>query len=264
MSETTKRIGNGTTIDYIEVFANKDDGIELFGGTVNITHAVVGFVGDDSYDVDESWNGYIQFALAVQGEENGLGDNAIEYDGSEQADRIPNEFGRIYNATFIGAGTGSANNKSNGLRLKAGGKAQIWNSIFVDQVGPVYRFDEGVEGAIAGNIAFGFTELLNGAEPPVFQVEQVDPLLGGISRMASGGLDPRPSAGSPALSGAAEGFADAIEPTAYRGAFNNRENWALGWTAMSQYGYFGDLATAEQGVIVDASINAGETLNRCF
>jgi hypothetical protein len=65
-------VGAGTTIDYIEVFANKDDGIELFGGTVNITHAVVAFCGDDSYDMDESWNGYIQFALSLQGEENGL------------------------------------------------------------------------------------------------------------------------------------------------------------------------------------------------
>jgi len=256
-------VGNGTTIDYIEVFANKDDGIELFGGTVNITHAVVSFCGDDSYDVDESWNGYIQFALAVQGEADGQGDNAIEYDGSEQADRNPNETGRFYNATFIGVGANSANGKANGLRLKAGGKAQIWNSIFVDQVGPVYRFDDGVEGAIAGNIAFGFSELLNGTQPATFDVAQVDPDLGGISRMPNSGFDPRPNGTSPALAGAATGFADAITTTAYRGAFDNSTNWAMGWTAMAQYGYFGDLATpAPLGseTITDASINAGETL----
>jgi len=39
-------VGNGTEIDFIEIFANQDDGIEFFGGSVNVTHAVVSFVGD--------------------------------------------------------------------------------------------------------------------------------------------------------------------------------------------------------------------------
>jgi hypothetical protein len=29
-------VGSGTTIDYVEVFANEDDGIEFFGGTVSV------------------------------------------------------------------------------------------------------------------------------------------------------------------------------------------------------------------------------------
>ncbi|MEM6321588.1 MAG: T9SS type A sorting domain-containing protein [Bacteroidota bacterium] len=254
-------VGAGTTIDYIEVFANKDDGIELFGGTVNITHAVVGFVGDDSYDMDESWNGYIQFALAVQGEANALGDNAIEYDGSEEANKMPNETGRIYNGTFIGPGADAANAKGNGLFLKSEGKVQVWNSIFVDQKGPVYNYDNAGESAVAGNIAFGFAgDLLQGTQPAIFDVAEIDPQLGGVSRSADGGLDPRPNAGSPALGGAAEGFGDAITTTSYRGAFSNSTNWAMGWTAMAQYGYFGDLAEQPSGIITDASIEAGQTL----
>ena len=233
-------VGNGTVIDYIEVFANKDDGIELFGGTVNITHAVVGFVGDDSYDMDESWNGYIQFALGVQGEENGQGDNAIEYDGSEEANKNPNETGRIYNGTFIGPGTGSANAKGNGLLLKKDGKVQIWNSIFVDQAGPVYKYDGADESAIAGNIAFGFAgQLLDGDQPAVFDVQQVDPQLRGISRQPDMGLNPLPSEGSIALTGAAEAPAEAASVD-YVGAFQF-ENWAFGWTAMSDYGYFDEM-----------------------
>ena len=31
----------------------------------------------------------------------------------------------------------------------------------------------------------------------------------------------------------------------YRGAFGNSENWALGWTAMDEYGYFGNLRTTD-------------------
>src|SRR5690606_18239386 len=34
-------VGSGTQIDHIEVFANKDDGIEFFGGTVNASHLVL-------------------------------------------------------------------------------------------------------------------------------------------------------------------------------------------------------------------------------
>ena len=224
-------VGNGTVIDYIEIFANQDDGIEFFGGSVNVTHAVVGFVGDDSYDMDESWSGYIQFALAVQGVANGLGDNAIEYDGSEDTDKDPNETGRIYNGTFIGAGAGAENAKSNGLLLKKDGKVQIWNSIFLNQVGPVFRYDLAGASAIAGNIVFGYQgALVVGPQSATFDVAEVDPVLGGISNMPDNGLDPRPQAGSIALGGAtatSEGVA-----TAYRGAFNGTTNWALGWTAM--------------------------------
>src|SRR5690606_41120018 len=32
-------VGNGTVIDHIEVIANQDDGIEWFGGSVNVTNA---------------------------------------------------------------------------------------------------------------------------------------------------------------------------------------------------------------------------------
>jgi len=255
-------VGNGTTIDFIEVFANQDDGIELFGGSVNITHAVVSFVGDDSYDMDESWAGFIQFAVALQGTADGLGDNAIEYDGSEETDKNPNSTGRIYNGTFIGAGAGAANSKSTGLRLKDDGNVQIWNSIFLDQIGSVYRFDNDAgTAAIAANIAFGFQgDLVTGTVPSSFDVEQVDPQLASISRTPNQMLDPRPVLGSIALSGAAatsEG-----EATAYRGAFDGTTNWALGWTAMDTYGYFGDRlplpGTGEIVVVTDADINAGE------
>ena len=247
-------VGNGTVIDYIEIFANQDDGIEFFGGSVNVTHAVVSFVGDDSYDMDESWSGYIQFALALHGEQNGQGDNAIEYDGSEDTDKDPNATGRIYNGTFIGAGANAANSKSKGLLLKQDGRAQIWNSIFVDQVGPVYTFTDAGAAAIAGNMAFGFQgDLVAGDQPATFDVVQINPFLGGISRVPNNGLDPRPKFGSNALGNAAtttEG-----EATTYRGAFKDT-NWALGWTALDSYGYFGNFPDG-----TTSTVDFGEAAN---
>ncbi|MCB0664738.1 MAG: T9SS type A sorting domain-containing protein, partial [Saprospiraceae bacterium] len=263
----------------IEIFSGKDDGIEIFGGAVNITHAVVGYIGDDSFDFDESWDGSMQFLFSLQQDLDSEfgGDHGIEYDGSEAEDKEPKTVGKIYNATFIGAGPGSANGESDGVVFKSDGAAQIWNSLILSSGGYAIAIDTTSEDrlaagdiAFANNIIFDYTTLV--LDNPVASsamaaleagnTENVDPMLAGISRLPDGGLDPRPNAGSPALSGAAidANAADFIETTAYRGAFSNSSNWALGWTAMDEYGFFGDLVEKQPSVIVDASIEAGETL----
>ena len=58
-------VGRGTTIEYIEVFANKDDSIEFFGGTVNVRYFVSAFGNDDGVDYDQGWRGRMQFALVL-------------------------------------------------------------------------------------------------------------------------------------------------------------------------------------------------------
>ena len=65
-------VGNGTTIEYIDVFANKDDGIEFFGGSVNAKYLSVAYVGDDSFDFDEGYNGHLQFLLSIQDENSNV------------------------------------------------------------------------------------------------------------------------------------------------------------------------------------------------
>jgi len=264
-------VGNGTTIDYVEVFATKDDGIELFGGTVNIKHAVVSFMGDDAFDFDESYNGYLQYVLSLTGD---IGEHAVEYDGSEEANKLPKTVGRVYNGTFIGAGLNATNTTSRGLRLRNDGAVQFWNCIWTDVADYMFRVDDtsvdrlaAGESAFANNITwnFGAGRYVSGNNATVFaallagNTLQADPKLGGISRLPSGGLDPRPSNGSPALGGAATPTETGVETTAFRGAFSNTKNWATGWTALSQYGYFGNLAVIDN-VITDADIQAGDTL----
>jgi hypothetical protein len=62
-----------------------------------------------------------------------------------------------------------------------------------------------------------------------------DPMLGGVSDAADGGLDPRPQAGSPAYTLVANG---APVTVTYRGAFSGpTDNWADGWSALSSLGY---------------------------
>lgn len=50
-------VGSGTVIENIEVVANQDDGIEWFGGTVNVKNVIVWNAGDDAIDTDQSWGG---------------------------------------------------------------------------------------------------------------------------------------------------------------------------------------------------------------
>lgn len=73
-------VGSGTTIEYVEVFANSDDGIEFFGGTVNVDYALVAQVGDDALDIDQSYAGTVtNFSIYVDGDS----DEALEIDGRE-------------------------------------------------------------------------------------------------------------------------------------------------------------------------------------
>ncbi len=73
-------VGNGTVIENVEVVANQDDGIEFFGGTVNVTNALVWNAGDDGIDTDQAWAGTLNNFVVVCG---GQTDHALEIDGPE-------------------------------------------------------------------------------------------------------------------------------------------------------------------------------------
>ena len=101
-------IGSGTTINHIEVMNNVDDGIEIWGGSVDIDHFSIWNIGDDSLDLDQGYRGRMQFGLIVQGysqpanQGSGVGDNAIEMDGAEAPDWQPVTTSVAYNLTVIG------------------------------------------------------------------------------------------------------------------------------------------------------------------
>ncbi|MFO7922275.1 MAG: hypothetical protein R6U58_01110, partial [Bacteroidales bacterium] len=71
-------VGRGTVIENVEVISNQDDGIEWFGGTVDITNAVVWNVNDDAIDADQSWAGTLDNFVVIA-----PGDHNFELDGPE-------------------------------------------------------------------------------------------------------------------------------------------------------------------------------------
>ncbi len=93
-------VGSETVIDHIEVISNLDDGIECFGGTVNISNAVVAYCGDDALDLDQNYAGTISNVVVVQHGIYGEADEALEFDGPEGSTHKDGKF-TLNHATII-------------------------------------------------------------------------------------------------------------------------------------------------------------------
>lgn len=281
-------VGSGTTIEYVEVFANFDDGYEWFGGTVNTKYLINAFSGDDAFDYDQGFRGKGQFWFSIQAADRaGRGG---EHDGGDDDETgTPYSTPVITNATYIGSGAGATvaegdnNDRVFAIRDNAGG--EYYNSIFTDFAGVGLNIED-IDGAEVdsrqrleqGDLVFnnnlwwgiGNNDVASVA-PQDFVATYIsdegnansiaDPGLRGISRATDGGLDPRPSAGSNAGFGAMNLDDNFFTNVSYYGAFGN-DNWALGWTALDQYGYLSDeIVTSNED---EAGIPSAIALNQNY
>ncbi|MTB52542.1 T9SS type A sorting domain-containing protein [Lewinella sp. W8] len=130
---TLGAVGSGTVVEYIEVFANLDDGIEFFGGTVDVKYATVAFCGDDAFDYDQGWRGRGQFWFAIQAPNTSTGRSG-EHDGATPDNVAPFSNPTIYNATYIGIGE---NGVATGGDANREGRQQ--SVVFRDNAGGAYR-----------------------------------------------------------------------------------------------------------------------------
>ena len=89
-------VGNGTTINNVEVIANSDDGIEFFGGTVDVSNALVWACGDDLLDIDQAYSGTISNSIVLAGANS---DHGMEIDGPEGS--FSDQF-TLNNITLVG------------------------------------------------------------------------------------------------------------------------------------------------------------------
>jgi hypothetical protein len=190
-------VGDGTTIQFIEVYANFDDGVEWFGGTANGDHLLVSFVGDDMFDADEGYTGINQFLFGIMpffNETDGgaygsaSGDKACEFDGdnyrpdnSAQDDNVntrvdvtgavfngtpwPLSYPAFYNMTLIGSTPdvpqeftpASAASTNRGIQFRNGFAGNVFNSIVVNTGG-----ETGIEVAPGTEVpGFGVTDNAN-------------------------------------------------------------------------------------------------------
>ena len=122
-------VGSGTTVEYIQAYKGADDGIEFFGGAVNVKYAVSTGNGDDSFDWTHGWRGKGQFWVA---EQDGMsGDRGIEADNNGDNNSVsPFSNPTLSNITLIGNDDGDGANT--GMRLREGTKGKIYNAIVVN------------------------------------------------------------------------------------------------------------------------------------
>ena len=249
-------VGNGTNVNHIQAYQGSDDGVEFFGGTVNVKNAVFTAGQDDSIDWDEGWSGKLQYGLIAYGGEDG--DHGFESaNNPENDDALPRAQPILSNITLIGApGTGE------GIRLKEGSAGQTWNSIVTGFDSSCIHLTDiptytaaGTPAAPTGITAFagmilddcGNQVFRQDADAPwnvedffnAFEGNEVtDPMLDGF----------QPMPGSPARTGGLRvvdlGTGEPVEffdNTPYRGAFDGEKDWTQGWT----YDPLGLLITAE-------------------
>jgi hypothetical protein len=82
---TLNGVGNGTTIENIYVAYGSDDGIEFFGGAVDVTNLLVVNSDDDMFDITQGWSGTLTNAYGIweAGYTSGEGDpRGVESDGN--------------------------------------------------------------------------------------------------------------------------------------------------------------------------------------
>jgi hypothetical protein len=160
-------VGDGTEFEFVEVYANFDDGIEWFGGTVNGRYLHVAFVGDDTFDLDQGYTGSNQFLFGLQtyfNENSGAlygsasGDKAGEWDGDDfnavcsNANLVgppstvvppnlapwPLSSANVWNLTVIGSSPDGANPAVSdaaanlGIQMINGYAGELYNSIIVN------------------------------------------------------------------------------------------------------------------------------------
>ena len=122
-------VGRMTEVDHVMVKFNKDDGLEFFGGTVEVKHVICFAIADDSFDWTDGWQGKGQYMIAMQ-----MGDDAdqgIEADNNGDAnDLTPRSNPTIYNLTLVGDPFEYPGSESDiGMLLREGTAATIRNFI---------------------------------------------------------------------------------------------------------------------------------------
>lgn len=119
-------VGSGTVIEYVQVHMNQDDGIEMFGGTVDLKYALVTGARDDSFDWTDGWTGRGQFWVAQHYGDDA--DNGFENDNSSKNNEAtPRSAPTIFNVTLVGDPDGPESD--NGMLIREGAAGMYANFI---------------------------------------------------------------------------------------------------------------------------------------
>jgi hypothetical protein len=128
-------VGDGTSIDYVQTHHGRDDGIELFGGTVNLKHLLASQNEDDGFDTDNGWQGKGQFiiiqALTPVGADPSNGYESDNHAVAASYTAAPRTKPTLYNVTLLGKKDYTAGS-SYAARIRRGAGGHYYNHIFIN------------------------------------------------------------------------------------------------------------------------------------
>ncbi len=255
-SFTLAAVGSQTQIDHVQAHNGLDDGIEFWGGAVNVKYAVITEKQDDGLDMAEGYQGLVQYFLIYQSKVVQLRPTAgnvasdpqgIENDGCHGSgcdngeNSTPLTIPVIANGTIVMAGPGVLPANGNyGMMLRRGTGGHYVNiAIARSTAGIVYRdpttvqrFTDGVfslKGIYVGDSPAGFKSGEQSYTGPASDVtfsggttaaQMFTKFSADPSSMSD--LDFRPAAGSPLATG---GFTAWTGDLATRGASLDRTTY---------------------------------------
>jgi len=264
---TLYAVGNGTTIDHIQISYSGDDSFEWFGGTVNCKYLVCIRGLDDEYDTDNGFSGKLQFLFGLRDPEvsDQSGSNGFESDNDADGSSLTPATKPIFsNVTIYGPLTVSATLPVNHLfkramHIRRSSQLSVYNSVFAGW--PVGLLLDGtlgntpasadnndlqIENCIMAGMTANYAETTGTPATPytLAQTEAyftaparanaintlADILGASLLSLTSPTL--LPGAGSPVLTGASftnSRLTDSFfTPVTYKGAFGTTD-WTAGW-----------------------------------
>lgn len=179
---TLNGVGNGTTIENLYIYDAADDGIEFFGGSVNVSNLLVVNSDDDMFDFTQGYNGTLKNAYGIweSGFSSGESDpRGIEADGNLDGNYAthPNQSDfTVENITFDLRLAHTSGDKTREMqdviKVRRGAKATIINAL-VKGTGAVGDLIDLSDGKGTGNLSSSIS--LTNSLTNAFVGEEVKP-----------------------------------------------------------------------------------------
>lgn len=241
-------VGSGTVVDHVQIHMNQDDGVEMFGGTVNLKHVLVTGARDDSFDWTDGWTGKAQFLVVQQYGDDA--DNGFEVDNSSKDNEAqPRSAATIYNATLVGDPAGPESD--NGMLIREGAAGIFANFIVTgfNKVGLDINNEATYVQATLGKLVVknsiffengkgNFSDEKNddGFDEARFAADngnkETDPGL--VDPFDKSAPDFRPGAGANAVTPASPPVDGFFEQVDFIGGVSPSNNWTTGWTTSAR------------------------------
>jgi len=230
--------GSGTTIDYVQIHKNLDDGIEHFGSTDFMSHLVLTDNKDDSFDWGQGYTGGAQFIVVRQALD--AADRAIEADNDKTNNNaLPISMPTLANMTLMGQPGGVAT--ADGILLRRGTGAHIYNSVITGFSDNCIDMDETATIGRAGTLSDANDGTLEIHNSIVYCPTGVNFKDDGNVAVAdiqtwfnadSNNRETNPNLTITGTTNSPNGLGSDFETTDYIGAFpqDSTNNWTAGWT----------------------------------